>query len=84
VTELPQLLLQNTDMFVEATAQSLSQNTNMFGEATAQSLPHQVAVRLCAALKLTENIKLLAVKGQHVPQCPIAGDASGDQLRTVL
>jgi len=69
VTELSQLLLHNTDMF---------------GEATAQSLPHKVAVRLCAAVKLTENIKLFGVEAQHVPQCPMFGDAIGDQLRTVL
>jgi len=46
--------------------QLLSQNTSMFGEATAQ-----VAVRLCAALKLTEQIKLLEVEGGT---CPIASD----------
>jgi len=35
--------------------------------------PHKVAVRLCAALKLTEKIKLLEVEGG---MCPRAGDAN--------
>jgi len=35
--------------------------------------PHKVAVRLCAALKLTE---LFEVEGARVPQCSIAGNAN--------
>jgi len=46
-TELPQLLSQNTNMFVEA--------------------PHKVAVRLCAAVKLTETVKLLEVEEARTP-----------------
>jgi len=38
--------------------QLLSQNTKMF-----KRQPHKVAARLCAALKLTEKIKMLEVKG---------------------
>jgi len=44
-TELPQLLLENTNMFEKATAQRCC------------------AVRLCAALKLTEKNKLLQFDG---------------------
>ena len=42
---------------------------HMFGETTAE-----VAVRLCAALKLTEQIKLLEVEGARA-LVSIAGDA---------
>jgi len=33
-------------------------------------------VRVCAT-EVTRKIKQLEVEGRHVPQCPIAGDASG-------
>ena len=42
--------------------QLLSQDTSMFAEVTAQ-----VAVRLCAALKLTEQVKLLVSRGGYIP-----------------
>ena len=36
---------------------------------------HKVAVRLCAAVKLTKKNNV-GRRGGHVPQCPIAGDTS--------
>jgi len=63
--------LNNVHVAATELPQLLSQNTNIFGRRQ-----HKVAVRLCAALKLTEKNKLLEVDRGHVPQCPIAGDAN--------
>ena len=44
--------------------------------------PHTGAVRLCEAVKLSENNKLLEVEG-HVPQCPMADDTETNQVAPV-
>jgi len=53
--------------------QLLRQNTSVFGETTAQK-PLSDFVQLKSEMR--KKNKLLKVEMEHVPQCPIAGDAS--------
>jgi len=41
--------------------------TAAVAEYKMERQPHKVAVRLCAALKLTEQIKMLEVEGARAP-----------------